>query len=168
MNLVAFHGPWERAGEWGVRKDEATMIKDGGRSTSKPRTWTRVAALVAVFVLSFLAIRLLAGRSAGGYRPLPFFHLFFSDTIHMKAWLATGAITLALFQVLSAARLFELFHWAPSGRFWGGMHRMSGYLTILLTPHLVRKDGGVDSRSTSPSPPYKGGEILAPIFTAVA
>ena len=109
------------------------MIKDSGRSTSKPRTWARVAALLAVFVLSFLTIRLLAGRSAGGYRPVPFFHLFFSDTIHMKAWLATGAITLALFQVLSAARLFELFHWAPSGRFWGRMHRISGYLAILLT-----------------------------------
>jgi hypothetical protein len=51
----------------------------------------------------------------------------------MKAWLATGAITLGLFQVLSAARLFELFRGGPAGRFWGRMHRMSGYLAILLT-----------------------------------
>lgn len=110
------------------------MIADRGQSTSKPRTWTWfVALLLTVFVLSFLTIRLLAGSSAGGYPTPPFFHLFFSDTIHMKAWLATGAITLALFQVLSAARLFELFHWAPSGRFWGRMHRISGYLAILLT-----------------------------------
>lgn len=109
------------------------MIKGSGRSTSKRRTWTRVAPLVAVFVLSFLTIRLLAGSRAGGYPSPPFFHLFFSDTIHMKAWLATGAITLALFQVVSAARLFELFHWAPSGRLWGRMHRVSGYLAILLT-----------------------------------
>jgi uncharacterized protein DUF6529 len=109
------------------------VIKENGRSTSTPRTWTRFAALLAVFVLSFLTIRLLAGSSAGGYPTPPFFHLFFSDAIHMKAWLATGAMTLALFQVLSAARLFELFHWAPSGRLWGRMHRMSGYLTILLT-----------------------------------
>ena len=109
------------------------MIKESRRSTSNPRTWTRFAALLAVFVLSFLTIRLLAGSSAGGYPTPPFFHLFFSDTIHMKAWLATGAITLALFQVLSAARLFDLFRWAPSGRLWGRMHRMSGYLAILLT-----------------------------------
>jgi hypothetical protein len=109
------------------------MIEDRGRSTSKERHWTWFVALPAVFVLSFLTIRLLAGRSAGGYPTPPFFHLFFSDTIHMKAWLATGAITLALFQVLSAARLFELFCWAPSGRVWGRMHRMSGYLGILLT-----------------------------------
>lgn len=129
----AFRGPLEPPGEQGVRTNEATMIEDGGRSTSKPRNWTRFAALLAIFALSFLTVRLLAGRSAGGYPTPPFFHLFFSDTIHMKAWLATGAITLALFQVLSAARLFELFQWAPAGRFWGRMHRMSGYLAILLT-----------------------------------
>jgi hypothetical protein len=96
------------------------MIEDRRRSTSKPRNWTWFAALLAVFALSFLTIHLLAGRSAGGYPTPPFFHLFFSDTIHMKAWLATGAITLALFQVLSAARLFEPFHCAPSGRVWAG------------------------------------------------
>jgi hypothetical protein len=109
------------------------MIKNSGLSTSKPRNCTRFAALLAVFALSFLTIRLLAGRGAGGYPTAPFFHLFFSDTIHMKAWLATGSITLALFQVLSGARLFELVRFAPSGRFWGRMHRLSGYLTLLLT-----------------------------------
>jgi len=129
----AFRGPLEPPREHGVRKNEATMIEDRGRSTSKPRNWTRFAALLAVFALSFLTIRLLAGRSAGGYPTPPFFHLFFSDTIHMKAWLATGAIVFALFQLLSAARLFELFHCAPAGHFWGRMHRMSGYLAILLT-----------------------------------
>jgi hypothetical protein len=123
----------EPPGEQNVCKDEATMIEHSGRPTSKPRNWTRFVALLAVFVLSFLTIRLLAGRSAEGYPTPPFFHFFFSDTIHMKAWLATGAIALALFQVLSAARLFELFHCAPSGRFWGRMHRTSGYLAILLT-----------------------------------
>lgn len=129
----AFRELLEPPGEQGVRKDEATMIEDNGQSTTKPRNWTRFAALVAVFALSFLTIRLLAGRSAKGYPTPPFFHLFFSDTIHMKAWLATGAITLGLFQVLSAARLFELFRCAPAGRFWGRVHRMSGYLAILLT-----------------------------------
>jgi hypothetical protein len=109
------------------------MIEGRGRSTSKPRNWPRFGVLLAVFALSFLIIRLLAGGSARGNPRPPFFHLFFSDTFHMKAWLATGAITLALFQVLSAARLFELFHFAPPGRFWARMHRMSGYLAILLT-----------------------------------
>jgi Family of unknown function (DUF6529) len=129
----AFRGLLEPPGEQGVRTDEATMIEDSGRPTTKPRNWTRFAPLLAVFALSFLTIRLLAGRTAKGYPTPPFFHLFFSDTIHMKAWLATGAITLGLFQVLSAARLFELFRCGPAGRFWGWMHRMSGYLAILLT-----------------------------------
>jgi len=129
----AFRGPLEPPREHGVRTNEATMIEDSGRPTTTPRNWTRFAALLAVFALSFLTIRLLAGRSAKGYPTPPFFHLFFSDTIHMKAWLATGAITLGLFQVLSAARLFELFRCGPAGRFWGRMHRTSGYLAILLT-----------------------------------
>jgi hypothetical protein len=116
----AFRGLLEPPGEQSVRKDEATMIEDSGRSTTKPRNWTRFAPLLAVFALSFLTIRLLAGRSAKGYPTPPFFHLFFSDTIHMKAWLATGAITLGLFQVLSAARLFELFRCGPAGRFQAG------------------------------------------------
>ena len=73
--------PREPPGEQDVRKEEATMIKNSGRSTSKPRNCTRVAALLAVFALSCLVIRLLAGRGAGGYPTAPFFHLFFSDTI---------------------------------------------------------------------------------------
>ena len=40
-------------------------------------------------------------------------------SLHMKAWLATGAIILALFQLLTAARVFELLHFPPSGRVWG-------------------------------------------------
>jgi Family of unknown function (DUF6529) len=103
-----------------ARQEEATMNKDRERSTSKPRNWPRFATLLAVFALSFLMIRLLAGGSARGNPRPPFFHLFFSDTFHMKAWLATGAITLALFQIVSAARLFELFHFAPPGRFGPG------------------------------------------------
>ena len=109
------------------------MIEERERSTSKLRNWLRFGPLLAIFALSSLVIRLLAGRSAAGHPPPPFFHLFFSDPIHMKAWLATVAFTLALFQILSAARIFELFHFAPSGRFWSRMHRMSGYLAILLT-----------------------------------
>ncbi len=124
------------------------MIEHRGWSRSTPRNWTWFVALLAVFVLSFLTIRLLAGRSAGDYPAPPFFRLFFSDTIHMKAWLATGAITLALFQALSAARLFELFHWAPSRRFWGRMHRLGA----------SRDNGNVHS------PPARNPEFLHPGF----
>jgi hypothetical protein len=107
------------------------MSKVTMESTSKRRI--RFAAPLVVFALASLTIGILASRSVGGYPAPPFFHLFFSDTIHMKAWLATGAIILAFFQPITAARTFELFHFAPSGRFWGSVHRASGYLAILLT-----------------------------------
>src|SRR5207249_1125565 len=41
----AFRGPLEPPREHGVRTNEATMIDDRGRSTSKPRNWARFAAL---------------------------------------------------------------------------------------------------------------------------
>jgi hypothetical protein len=100
---------------------------------SKAPNWIWRAAPLAVFVVSSLGIGVLASGGAGGYPATPFFRLFFSDTIHMKAWLATGAIILALFQLLTAARVSDLLHFPPSGRVWRGAHRVSGYLAILLT-----------------------------------
>jgi hypothetical protein len=40
---------------------------------------------------------------------------------------------LAVFQLLTAARTFDVFHFPPSGRFRARVHRLSGYLAILLT-----------------------------------
>ena len=101
--------------------------------TRTPRNRIWLAAPLVAFALVSLTIGTLARRSAGGYPAPPFFHLFFSDTLHLKAWLATGASLLALFQLLTAARVFEVFHFPPSGRFWGRVHRLSGYLAIGLT-----------------------------------
>src|SRR5260370_16538360 len=109
------------------------MIKTTRQRTLKAGTWIWSAVLLAVFAVSFVTIQVLAARTAGGYPTPPFFHFFFSDTIHMKAWLATGAIVLALFQALTGARLFEIVRFAPYGRFWSRIHRGSGYLAILLT-----------------------------------
>jgi Family of unknown function (DUF6529) len=67
---------------------------------------------VTAFVLTAVTIGLIAARHTGSYPAPPFIRLFFSDTIHLKAWLATGAGVPALFQIVSAARVFELFHWA--------------------------------------------------------
>ena len=100
------------------------------RRTPRNRIW--FMAPLAVFALVPLAIGTLAHRSAGGY-PAPFFHLFFSDTLHLKAWLATGVSVLAVCQLLTAARAFDVLHFPPSGRFWARVHRLSGYLAMLLT-----------------------------------
>ena len=99
--------------------------------TPRNRIW--FIAPLAVLALVSLTIGTLAHRSAGGYPAPPFFHLFFSDTLHLKAWLATGGSMLAVFQLLTAARVFDVFHFPLSTRFWARVHRLFGYLAILLT-----------------------------------
>ena len=117
-----------------ARREPAQVapVADRKEHANPPKSIWRVAP-PGVFALSSLGIGALASRSAGGYPTPPFFHLFFSDTIHMKAWLATGALILTLLQILTAARVFELLHFRPAVRFWVRVHRISGYLAILLT-----------------------------------
>lgn len=115
------------------------MIETTRQRTLKAGVWIWSAALLAVFAVSFVTFRVLAARTVGGYPTPPFFHLFFSDTIHMKAWLATGAIVLALFQALTGARLFEIVHFAPYGRFWNRIHRVSVYLAITKTKETIHR-----------------------------
>ncbi|MFN2470561.1 MAG: DUF6529 family protein [Gaiellaceae bacterium] len=59
----------------------------------------------------------------------------FSSALAGKAWFATGAVFLALVQVLTAARIFgKLQHFVPLGRPWiNRVHRWSGRLAILCT-----------------------------------
>jgi hypothetical protein len=61
-----------------------------------------------------------------------YFELFFSDTIHMKAWLASAAAALALFQIVSAAWIFRKLPW-PRPPWIAPAHRWSGRLALLLT-----------------------------------
>jgi len=79
---------------------EAAPIR--ARDGSTRSSVLRRAAPIAAFVLASLAIGGLASRTAGGYPTPPSFHLFFSDTIHMKVWLTAGAVGLAVFQILTA------------------------------------------------------------------
>jgi GAF domain-containing protein len=46
-------------------------------------------------------------------------------------------LLLAVFQLLTAARTFDVFHFPPSRRFWARVHRLSGYLAILLTLRIA-------------------------------
>ena len=62
------------------------------------------------------------------------FSLVFTKTINMKAWFATGALTLAVFQVLTAMRMYgklpvprTMPRWLPL------VHRLSGTGAFLLT-----------------------------------
>ena len=68
-----------------------------------------------------------AGESRGGY-----FDLVFSDTIHMKAWLASLAVALAVFQLFTAAWIFHRLPWEKPA--WvNPVHRWSGRLAFAVT-----------------------------------
>jgi hypothetical protein len=60
--------------------------------------------------------------------------LFFSDGIHLKAWFATIAVVFALFQVLSALRLYGTIKIPRAFPSWlGQAHRLSGTLAFLFS-----------------------------------
>jgi hypothetical protein len=105
-------------------------------ATSPParrsRRWL-IAPLLALACFSLLAgflaaaFRPDAGETRGGY-----FDLFFSDPIHMKAWLATAAAVLACFQLFTAGWIFRKYP-LPKPRWVNPVHRLSGALAFLLT-----------------------------------
>jgi hypothetical protein len=86
-----------------------------------------LAALVA------LTVGLVASSTSREPYEAPFPHFFFSDTLHMKAWLTTGALMLALSQLLTASRIYQLLRFPPEGRFYDFVHRWSGRAAVLLT-----------------------------------
>jgi hypothetical protein len=85
-------------------------------------------------VLAFGLVALTAGFLAKTAEPGPtgYFDLFFSDPIHLKVWFASGAATLALFQLFTAAWIFRKLPWAKPA--WvNPVHRWSGRLAFALT-----------------------------------
>jgi hypothetical protein len=95
------------------------------------RLWSAVP--LVVFALITATVGLVARRTVREPYSTPFFHLFFKDTLHMKAWLATAVVVLACGQLLTAARIYELLRFAPKGRFYQVVHRWSGRSAVLLT-----------------------------------
>ena len=92
------------------------------------RPWAWLAVPLLVFALVALTAGFLtrAADAGGGY-----FDLVFSDTIHMKAWLASGAAALGLFQLFTAAWIFRRLPWPKPG--WvNPAHRWSGRLAFVL------------------------------------
>ena len=91
------------------------------------------AAPLLLFAGVSLAIAFTALRAHDApFRP-PFFHLFFSNVLHMKAWLTTAAALLGVVQLVTALRIYEKLCFPPAGRFYSLMHRWSGRTAVLLT-----------------------------------
>ena len=108
-----------------------------GRSGHQESVTTTSPAWLALplvlFALIALTVGVVARRTVREPYATPFFHLFFRDTLQMKAWLVTAALLLACGQLLTAARMYELLRFPPKGRLYHGVHRWSGRAAILLT-----------------------------------
>jgi uncharacterized protein DUF6529 len=95
-----------------------------GRSASKLLALAAVGAAVSVLLGVYGREHDPAGQAL--------FTLGFSGTINMKAWLATGAIVLAVVQLLLASWMYGWI--GRTGPAWvGEAHRMVGTLTFLVT-----------------------------------
>jgi len=108
-----------------------------GQNTARATGSARSRALLAVPLVLFAAVAVTVGSVASRTIRQPyetaFFRLFFSDPLHMKVWLLTAGLVLALGQLVTASRIYEVLHFAPGGRFYAVVHRWSGRAAILLT-----------------------------------
>lgn len=60
--------------------------------------------------------------------------LFFSNTLAFKAWFATAAIVLAVFQIFSSLRMYDKIRIPRTKPAWlGNTHRMTGTLAFLFS-----------------------------------
>ncbi len=116
-------------------------------SAPAPRSYAWTSVPIVLFALVSLTAGFLASGdpSTGGY-----FDLVFSDTIHMKAWLATFAALFAITQVLTAGWMFRMYPW-PKPPWINPVHRWSGRLAFVFTLpvayHCIFKLGFKDTDS---------------------
>ena len=88
---------------------------------------------LGLFAFVALAVGFVASRTARESYEAPFPHLFFTDTLHLKAWLTTTALLLALTQLVTASRIYGVLHFPPPGRFYDFVHRWFGRAAVVLT-----------------------------------
>jgi hypothetical protein len=101
-----------------------------------------LAVPLTAFALVALTVGLLARERFDPNKG--YFQLFFSDTLHLKAWLATAAVALGLLQLFTAAWIFRKLPWArptwiPALHRWTG--RLAFALTLPIAYHCVFKLG---------------------------
>ncbi len=91
---------------------------------------------LSIPVLAGAAVAVIAGVYGRVHDPTGenIVDLFFSSTANMKAWLATLAVALAVFQLVSALKIYGRLLPGRSTPSWlGDVHRLSGTLAFLAT-----------------------------------
>jgi hypothetical protein len=93
--------------------------------------WLALAVLVGALVS--LTLGLIARQEAAPPGTYPSgIRLFFTDSIHFKAWFLTTAVALAVLQLGSAAWIFRKLPW-PRPAWIPSVHRWTGRLLFLVT-----------------------------------
>jgi hypothetical protein len=104
----------------------------GPDERSSSTAWLVIPLLVFAWITLIVATAANFNRLTAGEAKPKYFDLFFGDTIHMKVWLASVVILLALFQIFSAAWIFRKLPWERPP--WiGRAHRYSGRAAFLLS-----------------------------------
>jgi hypothetical protein len=103
---------------------------------------------LGAFALVALTVGLLARERLDPNKG--YFQLFFSDTLHLKAWFATAAVVLGVCQLVTAAWIFRKLPWRRPD--WiPGFHRWTGRLafacTLPVAYHCIFKLGFQDTTS---------------------
>jgi len=111
----------------------ASMSEHRGRATESVRSRVVLAVPPVLFASVAVTVGSVASRTVQQPYETAFFQLFFSDPLHMKVWLVTAALLLAVGQLVTASRIYGVLHFRPGGRFYGLVHRWSGRAAILLT-----------------------------------
>ena len=104
--------------------------------------WVVLPALIFAFVA--LIVGFVAGSQEREAGAKTWYDLWFTDTIHMKAWFATAAALCACFQLFSAAWIFrklpiEKPPWVNPAHRWSG--RLAFLFTLPVAYHCIFKLG---------------------------
>jgi hypothetical protein len=110
-----------------------TTSKTTGTTGCGVRSRVQLVFPLLLFAFIPLIVGIVASKTVRQPYETRFSHLFFSDTLHMKAWLITAVLLLALGQLLTASHIYEVLRLPPKGRFYHVVHRWSGRTAILLT-----------------------------------
>ena len=107
--------------------------------TAAPRFNTRLGLLILVG--SAVALSLGVYGSVHDPTGRSLVTLFFTATINAKVWLGTFAVGLAVFQLVTALRIYGRIGDGPAPSWMGGAHRISGtaafWLSIPVAYHCL-------------------------------